>query len=130
MNRTLTVPTRPLLTLHPPPLPGAMLLGGSLATSLRLPEDTTARPMRPLRPLYTLAHTPFIPWHTPLYTLAHTPFIPWHAPLLPCPPTPHQARFMMFPLLIHSIDMVVSSIGVLSIRVKKSGNVAPSRLDP
>jgi len=37
---------------------------------------------------------------------------------------------MMFPLLIHSIDMVVSSIGVLSIRVKKSGNVAPSRLDP
>ena len=37
---------------------------------------------------------------------------------------------MMFPLLIHSVDMVVSSIGVLSIRVKKSGNVAPSRLDP
>jgi hypothetical protein len=71
MNRTLTVPTRPLLTLHPPPLPGAMLLGGSLATSLRLPDDTTARPMRPLRPLYTLAHTPFIPWHT-------HPFIPWH----------------------------------------------------
>jgi len=59
---------------------GAMLLGGSLATSLRLPEDTTA-------------------------------------------------RFMMFPLLIHSVDMVVSSIGVLSIRVKKSGNVAPFRLD-
>jgi len=53
---------------------GAMLLGGSLATSLHLPEDTTA-------------------------------------------------RFMMFPLLIHSVDMVVSSIGVLSIRVKKSGNV-------
>eukprot|EP00964_Phaeocystis_antarctica_P087784 scaffold55795_cov21-Phaeocystis_antarctica.AAC.1 len=34
----------------------------------------------------------------------------------------------MFPLLIHSFDMVVSSIGVLSIRVKKSGNVAPFRL--
>ncbi len=53
---------------------GAMLLGGSLATTLHLDEETTA-------------------------------------------------RFMMFPLLIHSFDMVVSSIGVLSIKVKKSGNV-------
>ena len=53
---------------------GAMLLGGSLATSLRMPDEDTA-------------------------------------------------RFMMFPLLIHSFDMVVSSVGVLSIKVKKSGNV-------
>jgi len=32
-------------------------------------------------------------------------------------------RFMLFPLLIHSFDMLVSTIGVLSVRVKKSGNV-------
>lgn len=32
-------------------------------------------------------------------------------------------NFMLFPLLIHSFDMLVSTCGVLSIRVKKSGNV-------
>jgi Na+/H+-translocating membrane pyrophosphatase len=35
-------------------------------------------------------------------------------------------RFMMFPLLIHSFDMLVSTCGVLSVKVKKSGNVVLS----
>lgn len=59
---------------------GAMLLGGSLATTHGLPEDVTL-------------------------------------------------RFMLFPLLIHSLDMLVSSAGVLSVRVKKSGNVVLSAED-
>jgi len=33
---------------------------------------------------------------------------------------------MLFPLLIHSFDMIVSTIGVVSVRVKKSGNVVLS----
>ena len=53
---------------------GAMLLGGSLATTQRLDSEVTL-------------------------------------------------NYMMFPLLIHSFDMLVSTAGVLSIRVKKSGNV-------
>jgi Na+/H+-translocating membrane pyrophosphatase len=35
-------------------------------------------------------------------------------------------RFMLFPLLIHSLDMLVSTAGVLSVRVKASGNVVLS----
>ena len=31
--------------------------------------------------------------------------------------------FMTFPLIIHSFDMLVSTVGVLSIKVKKSGNL-------
>lgn len=50
---------------------GAMLLGGTLASAQRLPDDVTM-------------------------------------------------NFMTFPLLIHSFDMLVSTAGVLSIRVKKS----------
>ena len=53
---------------------GAMLLGGALASSQRLPDEVAL-------------------------------------------------RFMMFPLLIHAFDMLVSTCGVLSIRVKKSGNI-------
>ena len=62
-------PHTPNALLHAPPhpathsLPGAMLLGGSLATSLRLPEDTTARCMLLLHPLPCCAP---LPWHTPL----------------------------------------------------------------
>merc|ERR1719238_614553 len=33
------------------------------------------------------------------------------------------SNFMLFPLLIHSFDLIVSSVGVLSVHVKKSGNV-------
>ena len=53
---------------------GAMLLGGALASSQRLSEETAT-------------------------------------------------NFMLFPLLIHSFDMVVSTVGVMMVKVKKSGNV-------